>query len=168
MDITKYIRDVEGFPKKGVTFKDISPLLESPKAFSYCIDIMAEKITDADIIIWLDARGFLFAWALAYKLNKPLVIIRKQWKLPYETISQSYSLEYWENTFEIHKDAIEPGQKVVIIDDLLATGWTALAAAELVEQLGGIVDNFWFIINLSFLDWEKVLSKYTCNSIVTY
>lgn len=168
MDLKKFIRDVEDFPKKWVLFKDISPLLASPEAFSYCIDCMLEKCKGVDIIVWLDARWFLFAWAIAYKLWKPLVLVRKEWKLPYKTIQKSYSLEYGKNTFQIHKDSIHLDQKVAIIDDLLATGWTAKAAAELVEELWGIVDSFWFIVDLSFLWWSKVLQKYRQDSLITY
>ncbi len=168
MNISQYIRDVENFPIEWITFKDITPLLQNPEAFEYTINQLSEKIIDADAIIGLDARGFLFAWALAYKLGKPLNVVRKAWKLPYKTISIDYELEYWKNTFELNIDAIKPWQKVAIIDDLLATGWTARAACNLVEKLWWIVHSINFVIELDFLEWRSKLSKYTINSLLNY
>ncbi len=168
MDLNKYIRDVQDFPKKGITFKDITPLLENSKSFKYAIDSIAANIGDVDKIVWLDARGFLFAGALAYNLDKPLVIIRKSWKLPHKTITQKYCLEYWENSFDIHKDSISSWDKVVIVDDLLATWWTAKAAANLIEKLWGIITSFEFIVNLKNLWWENKLDWYKINSLLEY
>ena len=123
---------------------------------------------NVDVIVWLDARWFIFGWALAYKLNKPFVIVRKAWKLPHKTISVDYELEYWKNTFELHIDAFKKGDKIAIIDDLLATWWTAMAACQLVEKLWWEVDSVNFVINLPFLEWENILKKYEINSLVSY
>lgn len=122
MDFKQYIREVVDFPKPGINFKDITTLIQEPTVFRACVDELALKIQDADVIIGLDARGFLFAGALAYNLNKPLAVVRKAGKLPYKTISIDYELEYGKNTFELNIDAVKPGDKVAIIDDLLATG----------------------------------------------
>lgn len=168
MELKNYIRDVENFPIEWIIFKDITPLLQNPDAFNETIERFSKLILDVDVIIWLDARWFLFAWALAYKLNKPLVIVRKTWKLPYETISVNYELEYWKNTFDLHIDAIKSWQKVAIIDDLLATWWTAYAACQLVEKLGWIVDSVNFVVDLTFLNWKGKLKNYKINSILEY
>lgn len=168
MNLSQYIRDVENFPIEWITFKDITPLLQNPEAFEYTINQLAQKIKDADIIIGLDARWFLFAWALANKLHKPLNIVRKAWKLPYKMISIDYELEYGKNTFELNIDAIISWQTVAIIDDLLATGWTAKAACDLVEKLWGKVHSVNFVIELGFLWWSEVLKNYTINSICKY
>lgn len=168
MDFKKYIREVKDFPKTGIDFKDITTLLLEPEVYAQLIDQLAEFVKDADVIIGLDARGFLFAGALSYKLKKPLVIIRKKGKLPYKTISVDYELEYGSNTFDLHIDAVKPGQKVAIIDDLLATGGTALAACQLVEKLGWEVHSLNFIIDLTFLDGKHKLKGYPINSICEY
>jgi adenine phosphoribosyltransferase len=120
------------------------------------------------VIVWLDARGFIFGWALAYKLKKPFVIIRKAWKLPYDTVSVDYELEYGKNTFELHTDALKSWDRVAIIDDLLATWWTAKAACELVEKLWWKIDSLNFVINLTFLPGNDKLKDYKINSIVEY
>lgn len=168
MDYKKYIRDVIDFPQVWINFKDITPLLQNPEIFSQIIDDFAENIKDVDVIVWLDARWFIFGWALAYKLNKPFVIIRKKWKLPHKTISVSYELEYWKSTFELHEDALQIWDRIAIIDDLLATWWTAKAACQLVEKLWWIVDSVNFVINLPFLDWENILKDYKLNYLVSY
>lgn len=168
MNLNNYIKDIVDFPKKWIIFKDISPLLSSPEAFEYCIDSLAKNISDADVIVWLDARWFIFGWALAYKLKKPFVPVRKSGKLPDETISIQYDLEYGSNTFEIHKNAISKWQKVVVIDDLLATGWTAQAACELIEKLWWEILSVEFVIELEFLEWKNKLSKYNVNSLLKY
>lgn len=168
MDLTKYVRDVKDFPKEWIVFKDITPLLENSEAFCFTIDKLSEKLKDVDKIVWLDARGFLFASALSYKLNKPLVIIRKSWKLPYDTITESYSLEYWENSMDIHTDSIQSWDKVAIVDDLLATGWTIWASINLVEKLWWKIDSLNFIIELDFLEARKNLEKYEINSLLHY
>ena len=168
MNLTNYIYDVPDFPEKGIVFRDITPLLAHPKAFDYCISLLAENAAWADVIVWLDARGFIFGWAVAHKLKLPFVPIRKIWKLPRETLSESYSLEYDNNTFEIHTDAIQPGQKVALIDDVLATGGTMRAACNLVEKLGWEIQTLNFVMELAFLGWEKTLSTYTKKSLVVY
>ncbi|MDD2907188.1 MAG: adenine phosphoribosyltransferase [Candidatus Gracilibacteria bacterium] len=168
MDYKKYIREVVDFPIKGINFKDISTLLQNPVVFSKTIDDLSEKIGDIDVIVGLDARGFVFGGVLAYKLNKPFVMVRKSGKLPYKTISVDYKLEYGKNTFELNIDALKPGNKVAIIDDLLATGGTAKAACELVEKLGGIVESINFIIDLTFLNGKDKLKNYKINSLVEY
>ncbi|MDD2870843.1 MAG: adenine phosphoribosyltransferase [Candidatus Gracilibacteria bacterium] len=168
MELKEYIRDVENFPIEGIVFKDITPLLQSPIAFNTTIERFAELIDDADVVLGLDARGFLFAGALSYKLSKPLAIVRKKGKLPYETISVDYELEYGKNTFDIHIDAIKKGDKVVIIDDLLATGGTAFAACQLVEKLGGIVHSVNVVVDLTFLNGREKLKGYNVNTILEY
>lgn len=168
MDLEKYIRDVPDFPQEWIMFKDITPLLSSPEAFSHAIDIFSQHMQWVDVIVWLDARGFIFWWALAYKLGIPFVPVRKKWKLPYKTITQSYSLEYGENTFQVHEDAINPWQQVAMIDDLLATWGSMRAACNLVEQLGGQIHSINFLVELSFLDWQKQLEWYKKNSLIAY
>ncbi len=168
MNIKDYIRDIPDFPKQGIIFKDISPLLWNPEAFNKAIDLLSEKAKDADKIIGLDARGFIFAWAIAYKLNKPLIIIRKSGKLPGDVITDFYSLEYWEASFDLQKDAINSWDKIAIIDDLLATWGTAKAACRLVEQLWGEINSINFITNLSFLNWTELLKNYKLNYLIEY
>lgn len=168
MNFKEHIRNVKDFPKEGIDFKDITTLLQNPEVFKNAIDKISELINDADIIVWLDARWFLFAWALSYKLQKPLVIVRKKWKLPYKTISVDYELEYGKNTFDLHIDSIKPWDKVAIIDDLLATGGTALAACQLVEKLGWSVHSLNFIVDLTFLNWKEKLQWYQINSLCEY
>lgn len=168
MDLNYYIRDIKDFPKKWIVFKDITPLLSDVDAFNHSIELLAKNISWADLIVWIDARWFIFAWALAYKLWLPFVPVRKSWKLPYETISINYDLEYWSNILEIHKDAIEKWQKVAIIDDLLATWGTAKASIELVEKLWWIIHSVNFIVNLTFLSWENKLNWYKINSLLNY
>lgn len=168
MNLDNYIRDIPNFPIEWVMFKDISPLLSDPVAFKESIDRLAEFLEWADCVVGLDARGFIFGWALALKLNIPFIPIRKAGKLPYETISVDYELEYWKNTFEIHTDAIKKWEKVAIVDDLLATGWTALAATQLVEKLWGDIHSVNFVIDLTFLEWSKKLNQYKVNSLLEY
>ncbi len=168
MNLKQYIRDIVDFPKEWIVFKDITTLISNPEAFSYTIDKFAESLHNVDKIVWLDARGFIFASALCYKLKKPLVIIRKTWKLPHDTITETYSLEYWKNSMDIHTDSILPWEKIAIVDDLLATGWTVQASINLVEKLGGVIDSLNFVIELDFLEANKKLSKYKINSLVNY
>jgi len=168
MNLENYIKDVPDFPSEWIIFKDISPLLSNTQAFNEAIDQIAKNILDCDIIVWLDARGFIFGWALAYKLSKPFVPVRKKGKLPWETIQVDYDLEYGSNTFELQKDVIKPWQKVAVIDDLLATWWTALASCQLIEKLWWEVTSIEFIIELWFLDWREKLKNYKINSLLTY
>lgn len=168
MELKNYVRDVIDFPTPWINFKDITPLLQSPEAFQKTVNDFSQFLNNVDAIVWLDARWFIFAWALAYKLGKPLIIIRKKGKLPHKTVSVDYELEYWKNTFDIHIDAIQPWQKIAIIDDVLATGGTAIAACHLVEKLGWEVDSINFLIDLTFLNWWKKLHKYKINSLLKY
>jgi adenine phosphoribosyltransferase len=166
--INAAIRDVKDFPKKGIIFKDITPILKSEQLFSEVIDIIAARYENnkPDSFVAIESRGFLFASALAYKLKCGLVPVRKKGKLPYKAIEESYALEYGMATIEIHEDAIARGEKVVIVDDLLATGGTAGAAARLIEKLGGRIEAFEFVIELGFLKGRANLAKYDVNSII--
>lgn len=168
MNLNNYIRDVQDFPKEGILFKDISPLLSNPEAFKFTVDKMAEDIKWADAIVGLDARGFIFWSALSYKLGIPFIPVRKPGKLPYETKSIDYDLEYWSNTLEIHTDAVKKWDNVVIVDDLLATGWTAAATIELVEWLWANVLSCHFVIHLEFLKWEEKLNNDNIYSLLKY
>lgn len=157
------IRDIPDFPKPGILFKDITPVLKDSALCTAIIDAFAEKMQDMDIdaIAGIESRGFLFGLMLANKMNLPFVPIRKKGKLPAETISQTYDLEYGSATIEIHRDAFKPGTKVLIHDDLLATGGTVQAAAKLIQQLDGEVAGFSFIISLDFLKGEDKLTEFS-------
>jgi adenine phosphoribosyltransferase len=170
MDLKEKIRVIEGFPAEGISFKDITTLLKEPGALKECIDQMADKFKDlnADIIVGPESRGFIFATPLAYLLGAGFVPVRKPGKLPGETIKYQYSLEYGTDSLEIHSDSIVPGQRVIIIDDLLATGGTMAAAAKLVEQLGGEVVGLGFLIELEDLNGRERLSAYRVESLVKY
>ena len=170
MNLKKYIYDVENFPTKGILFRDITPLLNNGKAFSYVIDQMAEfaNKVGATKIASPEARGFIFGSALAYKLKLPHVLVRKPGKLPRETINEVYDLEYGTNEVGIHKDAIQKGDKVLIVDDLLATGGTVKAAANLVERLEGEVVGLAFTIELTGLNGKNKLEGYKVLSLVKY
>ncbi len=170
MDLSNYIRDIKDFPKEGIVFKDITPLLKDPSAFKESISEM-EKIlkgTDFDYIVGPEARGFVFGSALAARMDKGLIPVRKAGKLPAETHQKKYDLEYGSACLEIHKDALDKGDKVIIIDDLLATGGTSLAIAEMVEEMGAIVEKLLFLIELDFLKGRDRLSKYNIESIIHY
>ncbi len=153
------IRDIPDYPKPGIIFKDITPLMKDKVAFSKCIDALAEKMSKYkfDYIAGIEARGFIIGSALAYKMNKGFIPIRKKGKLPYKTASKNYLLEYGTATIEVHQDAVEKDSKVMIVDDLLATGGTAFAGAELIRSLGAEVVGFAFIIELTGLDGRKIL-----------
>jgi len=170
MDLTKIIRDVPDFPQKGIIFKDITTLLKDKDALKYTIDLMVDRYRNQDIhkIVGIESRGFIFGGAVAYLLGCGFVPARKPGKLPADTISESYTLEYGSNTLELHTDAIKAGERVVIIDDLLATGGTAAAVAKLVEQLKGQVMGIEFLIELEFLKGREKLPGYTVNSIIKY
>ena len=170
MDLEKIIRDVPDFPEKGIIFKDITTLLKDKDAFKYTIDLMVEKYRDQHIdkIVGIESRGFIFGGCAAYLLGCGFVPARKPGKLPSDKISESYTLEYGTNTLEIHTDAIEAGEKVVIIDDLLATGGTAAAVAKMVGQLKGEVAAIEFLIELDFLKGRDKLKGYTVNSYLRY
>ena len=170
LNLKSKIREIPDFPKKGVGFKDIAPLLEDAKYFRYLIDILFKKYKDKKIkkIVAIDARGFLIASALAYKLKTGIVIVRKKGKLPFKTVGCDYDLEYGKETLEIHKDSIKPKERILIIDDVLATGGTALAAAKLVEKLKGKIIGISFLIELLFLNGRKKLKKYNVVSLIQY
>lgn len=169
--LKEIIRDVKDFPKEGIIFKDITPILMDSKLCDEVIDAIAEEFKGKiDVVAGVESRGFLFGMGLASKLNLPFVPIRKVGKLPYDKISHKYELEYGFSEIEIHTDAIKKGQRVLIHDDLLATGGTAAASAELVNKLDGIVAGFSFVIGLDFLEGDKVLEKYSENihSLIKY
>lgn len=171
IDLRDYIQAHEDFPKPGITFQDISPLLQCPKAMQFACFELAKRAKNADVIAGLDARGFLFGIPVAQILNKPFVMIRKKGKLPGKTIGTSYSLEYGESSIEIQEWAIEEWKNVVIIDDLLATGWTLLAATSLVEKVGGRVDGVLALIWLDGLSdhpLRQKLNSYRNESIIHY
>ncbi|NLW23591.1 MAG: adenine phosphoribosyltransferase [Tissierellia bacterium] len=170
MDLKSKIRVIEDFPQKGVSFKDITTLLKDKDAFVEAVNLIVEDLKDkeVDYIAGPEARGFLFGATIAYALGVGFIPIRKPGKLPAETISYEYELEYGRNTLEIHKDAIEKGKKVAIVDDLLATGGTIHAAAKLIESLGGEVVAMEFLIELEFLKGRERLKDYYVNSLVKY
>jgi len=170
MNLKTKIREIPDWPEKGVNFKDITPLLLDKKAFSLAINEMAKpwKKQKIDLIVGIDARGFILAAALAYKLKTGLAIIRKKGKLPWKTIKQSYKLEYATNTIEMHKDSIKWGQKVLMVDDVLATGGTMKAACDLVRKLGGKIVGIEFLIILSYLNGKKKLKDYKIKTVLTY
>jgi adenine phosphoribosyltransferase len=170
MDYKKYIADVKDFPIEGILFRDVTPLIQDGEAFDSVCNDFAEfaKEVDADIIVGPEARGFIFGCPVACKLKKGFVPIRKPNKLPRETVSMSYDLEYGSNVLSIHKDSIKPGQKVVLVDDLIATGGTIEAAAKLVEQLGGEVVKIIFLMELAGLEGRKKLAKYDVGSVICY
>lgn len=164
------IRDIPDFPKPGVLFKDITPLMADPVALSTVIDEMCVGLGrgTVDKVVGIEARGFIVAAPVAYHMAAGFVPVRKRGKLPFETEDISYSLEYADETLEIHRDAIEPGERVAIVDDVLATGGTAEATAVLVERLGGVVAGFAFVIELGFLHGRDKLTKYNHFSLLTY
>jgi adenine phosphoribosyltransferase len=169
-ELEKYIRDIPDFPKPGIIFKDISPLLENPKAFMQVIDAFSEHFVPQKMtkVIGIDARGFIFGAALAYRMGVGFIPVRKPGKLPYETISCEYELEYGTNTLEMHIDSIEPGDRVVVIDDLLATGGTAKAACDLIEKKEGVVLGLGFLIELEFLKGREKLPNREILSLLKY
>lgn len=170
MDLKQYVRDVPDFPKPGILFKDITPLLSSPTAFAYSIEQLADKYRSLRIdgIAAAEARGFLLAAPLAYLLRKPLIPLRKPGKLPYQTASFSYDLEYGSASLHMHVDAFKPGDNILLVDDVLATGGTMQAACKLVEQSKGKVAGCAFLIELGFLDGAKKLQRYDRFSLITY
>lgn len=170
MNLQNIIAEYPDFPKKGILFRDISPILKNPAALSYVVDEFAKKYhaNDVDFFAGIESRGFPIACALALRYNKGMIMIRKQGKLPGATLKKSYSIEYGKATMEIQKNSISKDQRVVICDDLLATGGTAKAAAELVERLGGHVAGFAFIIELCELNGIKKIEKYRVESLVKY
>lgn len=169
-EIRSRIRDIPDFPKPGIVFKDITPLLADGPLFQKTIDQLAERYRFApiDIIVGIESRGFIIGGALAYCLGKGFCVVRKPGKLPYETVSTSYELEYGMDTLEVHRDALHPGASALLVDDLIATGGTARAAAALVEQLGGKVVEYAFIVELAFLNPRNKLAPNEVFSLVQY
>ncbi len=169
MDIKSKIRIVEDFPIDGISFKDITTVLQDKYALQNAIDGLCSLVEgDVDVVVSPEARGFIFGTALAYKLHAGFVPVRKPGKLPCETEKFAYELEYGKDELEIHKDAIKPGDKVIIVDDLLATGGTLHSCAQLVEKLGGTVTNIITLIELTEIGGREKLSKYVTKSLVTY
>lgn len=165
-----HIRNIPDFPVKGIQFKDITTLIKNGDLFAQAIDLIYDPFRNEEInkIVSIEARGFIFGSALAYKLNVGFVPVRKPGKLPAETMSEEYELEYSKDSIEIHKDAIEKGDKILIVDDLLATGGTAVACCKLVEKLGGQIVGLSFLIELIQLNARSLLKNYKIYSIVTY
>src|SRR5213594_391165 len=169
-EIENAIRTIPDFPKRGIQFKDITPVLADARLFSGSIDLLTEDFKPGvvDAVVGIDARGFIFAAAAAVKLHAGFVPVRKKGKLPYQTHEQEYELEYGTNTVAIHVDALKPGSRVLLIDDLLATGGTAAAAAILVQKLGAQILQISFLIELSFLHGREKLKQYPVSSLVVY
>jgi len=169
-DIQQAIRNVPDFPKPGIQFKDITPLLADARLFAGAIDLLTAGVKPGsiDAVVGIDARGFIFAAAAAVRLNAGFVPVRKKGKLPYQTHEQDYALEYGTATVAMHIDALHPGSKVLLLDDLLATGGTAAAAASLVTKLGAEIKEIAFLIELSFLNGREKLNGYPIRSLVVY
>ncbi len=170
MDLRRFIRDIPDFPKEGILFKDITPLLAAPEAFAYAIAQLADHYRglSIDAIAAAEARGFLVAAPLALELKKPLVPLRKPGKLPYRTYSLKYELEYGTAELHMHVDGLSPGQRVLLVDDLLATGGTVKAGSALVEQAGGIVAGCGFLVELDFLNGRDKLRPHDVFSLIRY
>jgi adenine phosphoribosyltransferase len=169
-DIERAIRNIPDFPKPGIQFKDITPVLADARLFSGSIDLLTEKFKpgSVDAVVGIDARGFIFAAAAAVKLQAGFVPVRKKGKLPYKTHEQEYALEYGTATVAVHVDALKPGSRVLLIDDLLATGGTAAAAASLVKGLGAQILEISFLIELGFLSGRDKLKGYPVRSLIVY
>lgn len=168
MDLAQHIRNIPDFPIQGIQFKDITTLLKNPAALSASVEAMLSHYADRpiDVVVGIESRGFIWAAILAYRLDAGFVPVRKPGKLPAQTIRAEYTLEYGTNALEMHQDAIQPGQRVLIVDDLLATGGTARATCELVERLGGQVIGLAFVIELTFLHGREHLAGYEVLSLV--
>lgn len=165
-----YVRTIPDFPEPGIMFRDVTSILQNGDGFKLAIDTLIERLDglDFDIVAGAESRGFILGAPVAYALGKPFVLVRKKGKLPCETVSMSYELEYGSAEIEMHKDSIMPGQKVVLIDDLIATGGTVEAAAKLVEMLGGEIVKILFLMELQGLNGRTKLSKYDVDSIIKY
>jgi len=169
-DISNWIRDIPDFPEKGILFRDITPALLDPVAFKNICDSLVERYEgwEIDKIAGIEARGFFFASVLAYRLGKGMIPLRKPGKLPWKTVSRSYSLEYGEATVEMHEDAVSEGERILLVDDLLATGGTAAAAAGLIHSRGGVITEIAFVIELSTLAGREKLVGNPVFSLLTY
>lgn len=170
MDLKKIIRDVPDFPKEGIIFKDITTILQDPEALRASVDEFEKRLegVEFDLVVGPESRGFIFGVPLAYNMNKGFVPVRKAGKLPYKTKSKEYDLEYGSAVIEMHIDSIKPGDKVVIVDDLLATGGTSKAMIDLIEDLGGEVVKMIYLIELSFLDGREKIGDYSIDAIIEY
>ena len=169
-EIEKYILTIPDFPKEGIMFRDVTTIMQSPEGLRLAIDSLAEKLEglDFDLVVGPESRGFVFGTPVAYKLGKGFIPVRKKGKLPRATVSQKYELEYGSAEMEVHADAIKPGQKVVIVDDLIATGGSTECAVKLVEKLGGEVVKIVFIIELAGLNGRDRLKGYDIDSLIVY
>ncbi|MCH8975727.1 MAG: adenine phosphoribosyltransferase [Thaumarchaeota archaeon] len=170
MNLKEKINEYHDFPKKGILFRDFSPILKDPSALSYVVDELSKHFhpKNIDLFAGIESRGFLLASAMAVRYNKGMIMIRKAGKLPGKTVKQSYSIEYGNNTIEIQNNSITKGDRILICDDLLATGGTAKASGKLIEKMGGKIAGFAFIIELTELKGIKEISKYNCKSLVKY
>lgn len=168
--LEEYVRSIPDFPEEGIIFRDITSVLQDADGLQLAIDTMQELVKDMDfdVVAGAESRGFIFGTAIAYNMHKPFILVRKKGKLPCETISEDYDLEYGKATIEIHKDAVKPGQKVLLVDDLIATGGTAKAAINLIEKLGGEVAGCVYLIELAGLDGRKKLEGYRVESAICY
>lgn len=168
--VEDYVRSIPDFPEKGIIFRDVTSVLQDADGLRLAIDSMQEKLKgiEFDKIAGLESRGFIFGMPIAYNLHKPFVLIRKAGKLPCETVSKTYDLEYGQATIEVHKDAITPGERIVVIDDLIATGGTVEAAGELIRELGGEVVKMVFLMELAGLNGRQKLSSYDVESVICY
>lgn len=166
----EYVRSIPDFPEEGIIFRDVTSVLQDADGLRLAIDSMQELLKDVefDVVVGAESRGFVFGTPIAYNLHKPFVLVRKKGKLPCETISKEYDLEYGSAVIEMHRDSIQPGQKVVLVDDLIATGGTIQAAAELVEELGGEVVKIIFLMELAGLKGREKLSRYDVASVIRY
>ncbi len=169
-ELKDYVITIPDYPEPGIMFRDITSILDDAEGLQLAINSLQEKLEgiDFDVIAGTESRGFIFGMPLAYNLKKPFVLVRKKGKLPRETISETYDLEYGSATIEIHKDSIKPGQKVVLVDDLIATGGTIEAAAKLIERLGGEVVKMLFVMELAGLNGREKLAKYDVESVIRY
>ena len=170
-ELKEYVRTIPDYPEPGVMFRDVTSILQDADGLHLAIDQMMEKIgnpDDVDVIVGTESRGFIFGMPIAYNLHKPFVLVRKKGKLPCETISRTYDLEYGTATIEMHKDSIKPGQRVVIVDDLIATGGTIEAAIKMVEELGGKVVKVVFLMELKGLKGREKLAGYDVESVICY
>jgi adenine phosphoribosyltransferase len=163
-----YIRDIPDYPKPGILFRDITPLLANGEAFHTAVSLLASPFEDIDVVVAIESRGFILGAPVALDLGAGLVPVRKAGRLPFETISADYELEYGVNTLEVHRDAVAPGQRVLIVDDLLATGGTVAATIHLIEQLGGAIAGISVLAELSFLRGRERLAPYEVHSLIAY
>jgi adenine phosphoribosyltransferase len=169
-DLDQAIRKIPDFPKKGILFYDITSILTTPQAFQYCIDRMYELYKDAavDAVACVEARGFVFAAPFAYRMGIPLILVRKKGKLPGKTREKHFDLEYGQDIVAIHESDVKKGDRVLIVDDLIATGGTVKAAGELIEEMGGSVAGVFGVIGLPFLDYEVLLARYEIQTLINY